>query len=378
MRAQFMYGKLAEKENFVDRVQERAMLKTWLSSGINVMIISPRRWGKSSLVKTAMDELTAEDKTIRVCHLDAFSIRTEEEFHQRFAAAIIDACSSEFEKKVSDIRQFIENIVPGVTFQTDATNSISFDFRLRLPERNKDELLNLPEKIAAKKGIRLIICIDEFQHLSELSGYKELEARMRGIWQHQQHVSYCLYGSKRHMMTEIFNNSANPFYRFGQLLFLQKIPKQEWVPFIVDRFEQSGKEISAESAGQICDWVQCHSWYVQQLCFFVWTNTTGQVTQEILQRSLTQLISTNEPMFQNDVDELTTPQVAMLKAIRDGQQQLNAAATVEKYQLGNGQTITRNKRILVERDFIEQTAGKGPSQFCDPIFELWFRQNFKS
>lgn len=72
-----MYGKLAEKENFVDRVQERAMLKIWLSSGINVMIISPCRWGKSSLVKTAMDELTAEDKTIRVCHFDACSFEFE-------------------------------------------------------------------------------------------------------------------------------------------------------------------------------------------------------------------------------------------------------------------------------------------------------------
>ncbi|MCO7111920.1 hypothetical protein NIB75_03445 [Bacteroides uniformis] len=119
-----------------------------------------------------------------------------------------------------------------------------------------------------------IVCIDEFQQLALLPGYKSMEGKMRSAWQKQQQVSYCFYGSKRHMMMDIFNNSSNPFYRFGQVLFLQKIKKEEWVPFIVNAFHRTNKEISEQQAEQLCDIVKCHSWYLQQLCYFIWSGTS--------------------------------------------------------------------------------------------------------
>ena len=90
MNAPFQYGTLATKENFVDRVEDRAQLKGFLASHINVMLISPRRWGKSSLVKVAMEELQNEDKDIRVCFIDAFSIGSEAEFYRTFASQVCD------------------------------------------------------------------------------------------------------------------------------------------------------------------------------------------------------------------------------------------------------------------------------------------------
>ncbi|MBF4212733.1 ATP-binding protein, partial [Pseudomonas donghuensis] len=84
------------------------------------------------------------------------------------------------------------------------------------------------------------------------------------VWQQQQLTSYCLYGSKRNMMLNIFNNSNSPFYRFGQVIFMQKIAKEHWIPFILSSFEKTGKSISAEMAERICDAVACHSWYLQQ------------------------------------------------------------------------------------------------------------------
>ena len=96
------------------------------------------------------------------------------------------------------------------------------------------------------------------------------------------------------------------------------------------------------------------------------------VSDEILRRQLQMLIDTNMPMFISDTENLTASQVAMLRAVADGESQLNAAAVVSKYGLGNPQTITRNKRILVERDFIEKN--RDTFTFADPVFELWFRQ----
>ena len=89
----FQFGTLATEENFIDRTEDRALLKQLLASHINVMLISPRRWGKSSLVKKAMTELSAEDKEVRICYIDAFSIGSEAEFYRTFASQVI-ACAS--------------------------------------------------------------------------------------------------------------------------------------------------------------------------------------------------------------------------------------------------------------------------------------------
>ena len=90
----FQYGRLAEAESFIDRTDDRRELKNFLSHGINTILVSPRRWGKSSLVKESMKELLEEEKNIRVCFMDAYKIHTEEEFYNKFASAVIQGVSS--------------------------------------------------------------------------------------------------------------------------------------------------------------------------------------------------------------------------------------------------------------------------------------------
>ncbi len=374
MKSPFQYGTLVDKENFVNRVEERKQLKELLSSGINVMLISPRRWGKSSLVKVAMDELVEENKEIRICYIDAFSIKTETEFYQTFAREVIASAAFTLEKRLEDIRHFLKGISPSITLKSDSSNSMTFDLKFDLEEKGIMEILELPEKIAKAKGVHIIVCIDEFQQLAQLSGYKDMEGKMRSAWQKQHSVSYCFYGSKRHMMMDIFNNSSNPFYRFGQVLFLQKIKKEEWIPFIVRSFQKTGKSISEEQAGKLCDIVKCHSWYLQQLCYFIWSGTSETVTDETMEMRTQQLIDTNMPMFMNDTENLTAAQTNMLRAVADGEFRFNSQPVVRKYELGSAQTITRNKRMLTERDFIEKEGNK--YVFSDPIFELWFKKEY--
>jgi len=374
MNSPFQYGTVVSKECFVNRVEERKQLKELLSSGINVMLISPRRWGKSSLVKVAMDELMHEDSNVRVCFIDAFSIKSEQEFYRTFAKEVISCAASTLEKKIEDIKHFLQGISPSVTLKSDLSNSLSLDLKFELEDRDVMEVLELPEKIAKAKNVRLVICIDEFQQLAQLSGYKDLEGKMRSAWQKQHQVSYCFYGSKRHMMLDIFNKSSNPFYRFGQLLFLQKIKKEEWIPFILNAFQKTDKSINEEQAERLCDIVKCHSWYLQQLCYFVWSGTTNEVTDEAIDRRVQQLIDTNMPMFMNDAEKLTAAQAAMLRAVADGEYRFNSAPVMKKYELGSAQTITRNKRVLAEKDFVEKQGNK--FVFSDPIFELWFNKEY--
>ena len=374
MKAPFQYGTLASKENFVNRVEERAQLKTYLSSHINVMLVSPRRWGKSSLVKVAMEELQAEDKNVRVCFIDAFSIGSEAEFYRTFASRVIECASSKLERRIQDAKKFLTGVVPQLVIKDDVTDFMAFDLKFTPGERDKMDILQLPETLAQSKKQHIIVCIDEFQQLANLPEYKNLEGKMRSVWQRQENVSYCLYGSKRHMMLDIFNNSNSPFYRFGQMLFLEKIAKAEWTPFIIKAFEKSGKHISECFAEQICEIVDCHPWYLQQLCYFIWNVTQEEVTEETFKYGLEQLINTNSPMFQSDTETLPPSQIEMLRAVKDGVVQLSSAKIKNLYHLGNPNTISKNKNVLANKDIIE--LRKGRFEFVDPIYKLWFSKEY--
>lgn len=372
----FMYGLIAENDNFIDRVEDRKQLKTFLGGGINVMLISPRRWGKSSLVKAAMEELKQEDKQIRVCYLDASRIISEEEFYNKFAIAVIEAASSTLEKKWADFKQYVQALIPGVKLKASAFDAVEMEMELNFAplKDSAERVLQLPEQISIDKGLHILVCIDEFQQLSYLPNWKKMEATMRSVWQHQHHANYCLYGSKRHMMMDIFNNSNNPFYRFGQVLYIKKIEKQYWMPYIIEGFTKTGKHISEELASMICDIAQCHSWYVQQFSLFVWMNTETEVTEEIVNRQLQVVIDTNADMFAKDIENLAASQVAMLRAVSAGETQFNAKEVVERYGLGAPRTITLNKKTLIKRDIIE-VNGDG-YQFIDPVYALWFKREY--
>lgn len=374
MRVPFEYGSIAENDNFIDRIDDRKQLKAFLGNGINVMLVSPRRWGKSSLVKASMEELKQEDKSVRVCYLDAFTISSSEDFYNKFATAIIQGVSSSVEKRWTDFVKFIQSIVPSITINSDPVNSISVNLSYKPLKESAENILNLPENIAIAKGLHVIVCIDEFQHLANLPDWKQLEGTMRSVWQQHHSTTYCLYGSKRHMMMDIFGNSRNPFYRFGQMLTIKKIDEVYWLPYIIENFKKYGKKISMDFARRICTEVACHSWYVQQFCFLIWIHTNDEVTEEIYCRQLQALIDTNADMFMSDIENCTSTQVAMLKAIAAGEIHLNASYVVAKYNLGSPRTITKNKQTIIQKDIVEKQGNT--FSFVDPVFELWFKQQF--
>ena len=375
MNRPFIYGYLAEKENFIDREEERKQLKTFLGNGINVMLISPRRWGKSSLVKATMSELINENKTIRVCFIDAFKIHSEADFYNAYATTVVKSLSSSVEKGIELIKKYLQAFTPSISLKSEPMNAVEIDLSYKPLQKSAEDILNLPELIASQRGLHVIVCIDEFQQLARLPEWKKMEATMRSVWQEHQHTNYCLYGSKRHIIMDIFNNAANPFYRFGQVLYLKKISKEHWIPYIQSSFLKTGKHIDEHLASSICDIVDCHPWYVQQLSFFIWSDTIDEVDEDILKRQVQTLIDTNAPQYENDMNALAPSQVSMMVAIANGCQQLSAKQVVIRYGLGGAQTIVRNKKVLEEKDLVEHVAHKGYN-FVDPVFRLWFQQNY--
>lgn len=370
----FIYGRLAEKESFIDRVEDRRELKNFLRHGINVILVSPRRWGKSSLVRTSMEELMQEESKTKVCFMDASKIHTEEEFYNKFVSIVIQGVSSTLEQKLSDLVKFINRFTPSITIASDPMNSVEVNLKVNPVKESPENILQLPERIAEAKGIKIIVCIDEFQQLANLPKWKNLEAMLRAEWQLQHHTTYCLYGSKMHMMKDIFNKANSPFFKFGQLMNLKRIAKEYWIPYIMSNFKKTGKTISESQAECLCERVKYNSWYVQQYCFFLWSHTDKEVTQELLDNQLQLVLDTNEDLFLTEMDELTPTQIGMLKAIASGEKHFNAKDVVETYGLGQPQSITRNKKVLVEKDLVEKHLQD--FSFVDPVFELWLKREY--
>ena len=250
--------------------------------------------------------------------------------------------------------------------------SLSFDWKEL--KKHSAEVLNLPETIARQKGIKIIICLDEFQNLSSFTGFLNFEKKMRASWQRQKSVTYCLFGSKRHMMTDIFNNPSKPFYRFGDIMLLNKIETQRWVSFIFNGFKNSGKTINETDAILIPQVMKNHSWYVQQLAHYTWTNTKKKAGRDEIENGLNELIQANTPLYQKEIESISATQLNLLKAVAKGETQFTSSAVMQYYLLGTPRNVSKNKKMLINNDLIQEI--NNVFEFVDPAFELWFNKQF--
>lgn len=298
----------------------------------------------------------------------------DEEFLELFAKEVIKASSSKWQDWLKSGKDLFKQLVPKLSVGVDPSSDFSLSFDWEELKRHKDEILNLPEVIAQKKNIRFVVCLDEFQNLATFPDYEGLEKKMRAIWQRQKKVCYCLYGSKRHMMTEIFNNTSKPFYRFGDIILLQKISGEDWHQFILESFESTGKTISEEMARKIPQLMKDHSWYVQQLAHYTWQKTEKNAKMEEVAEALNELIQANSPLYQKEVENISGTQLNLLKAISKGAKQLTAAKTMQEYKLGTPRNVSKNKNILINEDIIHETSNG--FEFLDPAFELWFKKTY--
>ncbi len=370
----FIYGVTVTRKSFTNRENEIKKLTDNLLGGINTMIISPRRWGKSSLVEKVADLIKLKTPRIKVVILDLFAVNTEQEFMEKFATEVLKASSSKWEEWVKNAKKFLKNIVPKIQISVDPVNNFTISFDWQEIRQHGNEILNLPEAIAKQKKIRMIICLDEFQSIAGFRDYETFEKKLRSVWQRQKDVTYCIYGSKRHMMSEIFDNPSKPFYRFGDIIMLPKIERGKWISFICDSFAYSDKVISNENAGLIADLMQCHSWYVQQLSHYTWNNTQKQASKSEIDKALNELKSANLPLYQRDTESLSPTQLNLLKAVAHGELQLTSVSVMNEFRLGTPHNVSKNKEILINRDIIEKSGDS--YMFLDPVFELWFRESF--
>ena len=369
----FIYGKSVAGENFTDRVAERKRLKTNFENGINVILVSPRRMGKSSIVRKVRSDMDNPD--VKVIIMDIYDCRNEYDFYNRFAATIIKETSNRTEQILDNIKHFLTRLTPKISFSGEPFSEVSLSLGITPDNYQPEEVLQLPELIATEQGKQIVVCIDEFQQIGEFPNSLNVQKRLRSVWQHQQHVSYCLFGSKKHLMTNLFQNRKMPFYQFGEMLYLEAISTEDWIPFLQSRFKSKGKLLPENLARKICETVENHSSYVQQLAWNVLVETTEEATEENFNNGVQALLAQCSGLFEQQIQGLSSHQMNFLRAISNGIHKEFASVKVSKeYNLGSKSNITRLQTALQSRELVE--VRREGTYLEDPVFKIWFRREF--
>ena len=371
----FTFGVAASGENFTDREAETKRLLTNFRHGVNTILISPRRWGKTSLVQKVC-RLAQSDK-LRVVYMDAFSCRSERDFCDAFASAVLKQTSTKAEEWLESVKLFLSRVSSKISLGPDPMTDFSISLEMNPKREEVDEILQLPEKIARKRGWRIVVCVDEFQQIAEFTDSKAFQKKLRSVWQLQESVSYCLFGSKKHLMNELFEKKSLPFYKFGDAIYLQKIGTADWVDYIRSRFEATGKRVSRELAEKICQRADNHSSYVQQLAWLVWTHTEDEATERDFDNAWRDIVDQNTPLFEKQTESLTTYQMNFLRAVVDGvSDEFTTQEVLQKYQLGTSANVSAVKRALEKKELIE--VEKRQVVIPDPILKEWLKRELKA
>lgn len=367
----FAYGISVSGDNFTDRKTETRNLVMNFTHGVNTILTSPRRMGKTSLVHRAIEQI--DDENVIPVFLDIYDCRDEYDFYNKFSEGIIRAASSTVDAALRNVADFIGRISPKISVSPDLMNEYSISLGLTPKQIRPEEILNLPEMLAKKRGRHLLICIDEFQQIGEFSDSLRVQKKMRGVWQLQKNVSYCLFGSRKHMLENIFQNRRMPFYQFGQMMYLEKIDMKDWTEYIISRFEACGKRISAALSEKLCLTVECYSSYVQQLAWNLFVETDGEATDDGLAEATAQMLAQNDSFFTEQMRNLTSYQINFLKAVCSG---VHSGFTSEKvlseWNMGTKSNISVIKESLLKSELIEEQGNK--IRIADPVFKIWMER----
>ena len=179
--------------NFTDRIEETKRIKLDFENGVNVILISPRRMGKTSLIKKVISEF--DNPMLKIVYMDIYDCRSEYDFYNRFAETIMKSTGNHLEQVMENIKRFLVRISPKISFSPEPNSEFSVSLGITPKDYSPEEILNLPERIAKEQGVRLVVCIDEFQQIGEFTDSLTIQKRLRGVWQHHQNVSYCFFGS---------------------------------------------------------------------------------------------------------------------------------------------------------------------------------------
>lgn len=366
----FKIGEVVKGEYFCNRRQEIKALLGYVEGAQNVFIYSPRRFGKTSLIKVVLEEVLQLFDAIAV-YVDVQRATSPAQFVEVYSAAISEAFLTRKEK-VERIAAIFKRVVPSFEFDEDGGIRMSFDFSRtrRGIERAEDEIYNLPQKIAKDSGKRVVVVFDEFQEIASFDG-KAFEKRLRSYIQHHSDVCYVFMGSKTHVIVDMFSDSERAFYKSALVFPLLPIPEAEMIPFLKDRFVAGGKEMSEELARKMISVTHNIPYYVQMLGSYVWLRANDCVDDDDITNGIGDILKNQNELFISWFESLTMHQRAVLMALARTDE-IFSNDTRQEHSLGSAASVQTSLKALVKNALVVKEDRK--YTIADPFFETWLKR----
>ncbi|MFC1631610.1 ATP-binding protein [Candidatus Omnitrophota bacterium] len=373
MKNPFVYGKEVYGDNFCNRKEEKQELYRDVINGQNVIIFSQRRLGKTSLINEVFNE--CRKKGIIAIYVDLYPMLSEEDFVRIYAKSIAEAIWGKIKKKLEEMTKFFQKVRPTFSIGPTGEMSYSFDIDRKSISPSIEDVLNSVKRYADGKNKRLAVCFDEFQQIGQLKTDR-LEKIMRSSFQKHKNIAYVFMGSKKHLITDMFNDPNRPFYRSAKSFPLEKISKSELLLFIQNKFKDTGKTIADNLAKELIDISESHPYYIQYLCHIVWELAIDRkiVKQEDLEKGLNLLLTRESSTYEATWDLLTVKQRQVLVALSrlSSADKLFSSAFLEKHNLGSASSVQRTLASLVDKDLIDKE--KDEYSIIDIFFRKWILQ----
>lgn len=363
-------------EPFCNRIEELKELQSYAEAKANVVIYSPRRYGKTSLVKRVQNNLFKKEAI--TIFADFFGVASVDDVAARLAKAVFAVTHKNapiWKKALRTIKSFRPVLKPEMdgTFTLSVEPSSIGRAGLVLLE---ETMASLGEFIRSNKNVLVHVALDEFQEIVVLKEALKIEAVMRSYIQ-QQRASYFFVGSRRRVLLGIFNEQQRPFFQSAINYPLKPLPADELKKFIVKQFKSGKRKCTVEQAHKLASVVQYHPYYSQKLGFFVF-EITSQVTEDIIDRGLEKLLFSEKGVFEAMIQGLTAHQRLLLQALaKEPTQKILASSYIRKHSLGSIGGIQHALRHLEELDLVERDKQRGYWNLVDPLFVIWLKRQME-
>jgi hypothetical protein len=372
----FRYGALALDEAFTNRADEIEELRRDVLNGQDVVVFGPRRFGKSSLIWRVSAELTA--RKVLVAYCDLMTTPTKERFAEKLAKTIHeDVASVLFRARERALAVFQGlRVTPRITVDpADGSLTFAFDVGHRPADIDAtvERLLALPGELGADRRRKVALVLDEFQEITSIDPhYPRL---MRAVFQTQPEVAHVYLGSKRHLMQRIFNDANEPFWRSAKAFELGPIAPAQFRPFIVARFEASGRAIDDEAVTAILARTHGHPYATQQFAYFVWEESLDAdvATAAHVERALDALLASEHNHFARIWDDATPTEKLVLAALANEPGRIFSADYRRRHGLPPATNVQRSISSLVRQELAGKNA-EGRYQILEPFLADWVRR----
>ena len=374
MENPFVFGEIVEQDRFVDREQELRQLTRDLADGQKLFLLSPRRFGKSSLVALAFLQL--QKRHIRTAIVEVSSYASYTQFLEKFAEKVLRAAGP-WDQVQHWITRFLRRVRPEASYnlQTGEINlALGRDSGFE-PAPMASDVFALPGELATNGGFRMAVALDEFQQILKFNG-ASVENTLRNEVQRQREVGYVFSGSQPSLMEQMLS-PKRPLHKSGPRYTLDKIPANAWGDFILGQFRRRNRVLSEPALARLLEAADLIPYDVQRIAHELWDHAAqaGKHTLEVEDVNLVinYLLGRESPYYERLWEQLTGRQRALLQALAaQGSDELFSQRARDKYRLGPASSVQKALQSLTAKDILDRYQDR--YFLVDPLLTLWIRK----